>query len=84
MYTATMTAKNVLEGQLSTSFVTKEGGTAKQYGSLFDFPNRGSSDSLYISRDDNSVYRWDEANSKYYCVGRDYSEIDTIICGGNA
>ena len=83
MYQATITAKNTLKGNLSTSFVTR-GGTTNQYGSLFDFPNRGSSDSLYISKDDNSVYRWDEANSKYYCVGRDYSEIDTIICGGNA
>lgn len=84
MYQATISGKNVLKAQMSTSFVTKGGTETKTYDSLFDFPNRGSSDSLYISRNDNAIYRWDEANSKYFCIGRDYENIKTIICGGNA
>lgn len=77
-----ITTQGSLKASMSTSFVDKS--TVHTYGSLFDFPNRGNSDSLYISRDDNATYRWDEANSKYFCVGRDYEEIEIIVCGGNA
>ena len=71
----------VLDARLSTAFI---GGEVKSYDSIFDFPNRGDADSLYISTKDNSCYRWDGENSKYFCVGRDYEEIEVIICGGSA
>ena len=73
----------VLNARLSTAFVDGGGGT-QSYNSIFDFPNRGKANILYISREDNSSYRWDEENSKYFCVGRDYEEIEVIICGGSA
>lgn len=50
---------------------------------IFDFPNRGNVHTLYIATEENACYRWDETNSKYFCIGRDYSEIE-IIDGGNA
>ena len=73
----------VLDARLSTAFVGSGGG-AQSYDSIFDFPNRGKANTLYISRGDNSSYRWDEEDSKYFCVGRDYEEIEVIICGGSA
>lgn len=39
---------------------------------------------VYMIKEENASYRWDEENSKYYCIGRDYNEIEIIICGGNA
>lgn len=82
VYQATLSTKGVLNAQLSTAFVDKS--KVATYSSLFEFPNRGVSDCIYISRDDNATYRWDEANSKYFCIGRDYENIENIICGGNA
>lgn len=49
-----------------------------------ELPNRGNVAIAYIVADENATYRWDEENSKYFCVGRDYNEIEVIICGGNA
>ena len=95
-YTATISSKGTLnaslntsssvgtlEARLSTAFVS-DGGKIYTYNSIFDFPNRGSSEGLYISKNDNSCYRWDEVGSKYFCIGRDYEEIEVIICGGSA
>ncbi len=42
------------------------------------FPTIGAADLLYISTDDNSIYRFNEDTLTYVCVGRDYKEIDTI------
>ena len=32
----------------------------------------------YIDKGENRVYRWDDANLKYYTVGSDYNEIEII------
>ena len=95
-YTATLSSKGtlnasldtsssvkVLEAHLSTTF-RNNGGIVSSYKSIYDFPNRGRSDTLYVSKNDNSCYRWDEVDSKYFCIGRDYEEIEVIICGGSA
>ncbi|WP_427112454.1 hypothetical protein [Megasphaera sueciensis] len=54
-----------------------------QFSSIYEFPNRGDTGKIYIDTSENATYRWDEAASKYYCVGRDYQEIGTIS-GGTA
>lgn len=74
-----------LVGILSVATVTVENGagTTIQVDTRGVLPNRGSSDSVYFVKDENSTYRWDEDESKYYCVGRDYENIK-IISGGNA
>lgn len=51
--------------------------------SVYEFPNRGKINCLYIAVDEDASYRWDEEGSKYYCVGRNYEKIQ-IIYGGNA
>lgn len=53
-----------------------------QYDTMLDFPVLGKTDTLYISTKDNSSWRWGGMERKYFCVGRDYSEI-TQIDGGN-
>lgn len=47
-----------------------------------DFPSVGGIDTLYIDAGDNAIYRWDDTLSKYFCIGRDYKEIQIINCGG--
>lgn len=49
-----------------------------------ELPNRGKANTIYIVTEENASYRWDEANGKYFCIGRDYEEVEIIICGGNA
>lgn len=49
----------------------------------YDFPNLGTSESLYIAKDEASIYRWDEENLTYFLIGMDYSKISNIT-GGNS
>lgn len=65
--------KNTIEVQLKN----------QQYGSIYEFPNRGYENVLYMNISENKTYRWDELAKKYYCVGSDYNLIK-IINGGNA
>lgn len=58
--------------------------TATQvYQNQYDFPNLGEVGVLYIDKDNNKVYRWDEDDRKYYCVGSDYTDVK-VIDGGHA
>ena len=52
-------------------------------GSRGQLPSVGAVNSLYVVQDENAVYRWDDVELKYYCVGRDYQEVQ-VINGGNA
>ncbi len=54
-----------------------------QYDSYYDFPTVGEPHILYIDTSDEASYRWDAENLKYYCVGRDFTNIQ-VIDGGNA
>lgn len=49
--------------------------------SYLEFPVVGKVDALYVDATENSIYRWDNTNLKYYCIGRDYKEIE-VIKGG--
>jgi len=49
--------------------------------SYLEFPTVGKVDALYVDAAENSIYRWDDTNLKYYCIGRDYKEIE-VIKGG--
>lgn len=55
----------------------------KVYETIYEFPNRGNPKVLYIARSENAIYRWDEKLGKYFCIGRDYTEINNID-GGKA
>lgn len=51
------------------------------YGSVAEFPTLGKTSVIYIDAGSNKLYRWDDKDLKYYCVGSDYEEIDIIIGG---
>lgn len=47
-----------------------------------DFPSVGNVKQIYIDIGNNAIYRWDTTTTKYFCVGRDYNEIQIINGGG--
>lgn len=55
----------------------------QQYASIYEFPSTGKVRVLYIDTTNNRAYRWDDDETKYYCIGSDYSEIE-IINGGTS
>ena len=65
------------------SIVPGGGGGAVQVESRGNLPNIGSENTVYFVKNENATYRWDDAGLRYYCVGRDYEEINAIN-GGNA
>lgn len=46
-------------------------------------PAVGSESCLYVVKNLNKTYRWDDADNRYYCVGSDYNDIN-VIDGGTA
>jgi len=48
---------------------------------IYSFPTVGNESFIYIASKENKTYRWDNDNSKYYCIGSDYNEIKIINCG---
>ena len=54
--------------------------TATNFASL---PAVGSEACIYIVKNQNKTYRWDDVASQYFCIGSDYNDIG-IIDGGTA
>ena len=50
---------------------------------VFDLPEQGLSNIVYIVVKDNAAYRWNENTGNYVCIGRDWMEINRIN-GGDA
>ena len=79
-----MNAPHVLGGKMNAGVSLIVQSHIYQFASIYEFPNRGTVDSLYIvNGGENASYRWDEETQRYYCVGRNYEEINNII-GGKA
>lgn len=55
----------------------------RPYASYTLFPSVGDQNSIYIDTTTNAIYRWDDANIKYYCLAFDPQET-YIMQGGNA
>ena len=53
------------------------------YASYTLFPSVGDQESIYIDTSTNAIYRWDDANVKYYPLAFDPT-VDFIMQGGNA
>lgn len=70
-----------LQGQISVGI--RDIKTVYQFSTKYEFPAVGDSQYLYIAIDENAAYRWDDDKLLYYCVGRDYLEID-VINGGDS
>lgn len=47
-----------------------------------DFPSIGNKKQIYIDTGNNATYRWDDIATEYFCIGRDYNEIQIINGGG--
>ena len=78
-----LTPKQTMEGQLRDGVYIEIADSVQTYDSPFNFPNIGKINTIYISESENMVYRWDENDLRYYCVGGDYNDIK-IIDGGVA
>lgn len=50
----------------------------KPYQNHLYFPITGTTDTLYIAQEENKVFRWDDDDLKYYCVGSDWEDIACI------
>lgn len=50
---------------------------------MYSFPSVGQTNCIYIARDENKTYRWDDTDFKYYCIGSDYKDIK-VINGGSS
>lgn len=53
------------------------------FDNRFEFPSVGEADKLYIAKDENSIYRWDEGEMVYTALGLQAEDIK-LINGGNA
>nr|DAW16599.1 MAG TPA: hypothetical protein [Caudoviricetes sp.] len=54
---------------------------AESFANKADFPVVGDENKVYIARDENAVYRYNADDLYYYCIGRDYAEIEFINGG---
>ena len=63
--------------------IINEKGEIEIYNSIDELPTTGKENILYICEVENKIYRWDDTNIKYYCVGSNYDEIKEIYCGGS-
>ena len=51
---------------------------------IYSFPTIGDAYHIYVATKTNRTYRWDDENTKYYCVGSNYDEINVINCGNSS
>ena len=50
---------------------------------IYSFPTIVDTYHIYVATKTNRTYRWDDENTKYYCVGSNYDEINVINCGNS-
>lgn len=77
-----LTADAELTGAIGSGVEKVNVSKTLQAETRHELPTTGESDAVYFVVEENAVYRWDAANLKYFCCGRDYSEIE-VINGGD-
>lgn len=78
--------KTQLDGTIELDTITvhqTDRDVIQEYDSHLNFPNQGKLQTIYIDKQNNKSYRWDNDELKYYIIGSDYHDIK-IINGGNA
>lgn len=50
----------------------------QEFDSASAFPVTGKENVIYVDKSTNTIYRWDDANVKFYCIGSDYNSIEVI------
>ena len=77
----------MLHGKLSQNKGNLYGTLAAQllctasFANKADFPVVGNENTVYIAQDENAMYRYNADDMYYYCIGRDYTEIEFINGG---
>lgn len=61
--------------------IEKSKDTVLEYASSLQFPAVGKERTIYVDQENNKIFRWDDDNIKYYCIGSDYENIKIINCG---
>ena len=49
-----------------------------EFNNRYEFPSIGKENMIYVAKDENKTYRFDEESLTYYCIGSDYNEIEVI------
>ena len=49
-----------------------------EFNNRYEFPSIGKPNIIYVAKDENKTYRFDEESLTYYCIGSDYNEIEVI------
>ena len=49
-----------------------------EFNNRYEFPSIGKPNMIYVAKDENKTYRFDEDSLTYYCIGSDYNEIEVI------
>ena len=52
--------------------------TLQEFDSLADFPVTGKENVIYIDKTNNAIYRWDDKEVKFYCIGSDFNNVGVI------
>lgn len=58
--------------------ITESKDSVLEYTSSLYFPTTGKKNTVYIDKQKNKSYRWDDDNVKYYVIGSDYNDIELI------
>lgn len=51
-----------------------------EFNNRYEFPSIGKPNMIYVATDEKASYIFDTTQNIYYCIGRDYNEIDSIKC----
>ena len=49
-----------------------------EFNNRYEFPSIGKDNIIYVAKDENKTYRFNEDSLTYYCIGADYNEIEAI------
>ena len=49
-----------------------------EFNNRYEFPSIGKENMIYVAKDENKTYRFNEDSLTYYCIGSDYNEIEVI------
>ena len=49
-----------------------------EFNNRYEFTSIGKPNMIYVAKDENKTYRFNEDSLTYYCIGSDYNEIEVI------
>lgn len=75
----TIHVSNSLIGEVNTAATLAE--RTEHVPKRENLPALGNTSTIYIVDGENAVYRWDNATLTYYCIGRDWKEIQGVTGG---